>query len=84
MASLNHTFKELEMESDYEGLQVDITRNKNDWKHEIVISKNNMRLIRLKIYCKTAFLLTACGVSNKNIHDPLWKLLLTFDRNGYN
>lgn len=40
--------------------------------------------MRLKVYCKTAEKLTSCGVSNQKICDPLTKLLLTPDHNGYN
>ena len=56
-----------------------ITRNKNDWKFEFKISKDGFTYLRPKFYGKTAFLLTSLGVSNKNIGDPLSKLLLTND-----
>ena len=64
-------------------MKVVITRGENDWKHEVVVYKNKTRVIRLKVYCKTADKLTSCGVANQNTYDPLSKLLLTNDYNGY-
>ena len=61
-----------------------ISKNKNNWIHEITVHEENKRLLRLKVYCKTADKLTSCGVANKKICDPLSKLLLTTDYNGYN
>ena len=40
-----------------------ITKGKNDWKFEFVISQKKVRRIRPKIYSKTAEKLTSCGVS---------------------
>ena len=72
--TLSKQHSEVKQEADFK-----ITRNKNDWKFEFTISKDGFKYLRPKFYGKTAFLLTCLGVSNKNIRDPLSKLLLTSD-----
>ena len=47
-----------------------------------MISKDSDKLIRSKIYSKTADKLTSTGVSNKKTVDPLPNLVLTYDTNG--
>ena len=56
--------------------------NDNDWKFEFVISQGSNKIIRSKIYSKTADKLTSTGVSNKKTVDPLPNLVLTYDENG--
>ena len=47
-----------------------------DWKYEFEIYENGKRIIRFKIYDKTAERLTSKGVRNNNVVDPFSSLVL--------
>jgi hypothetical protein len=60
-------------------LRFEITKGKNDWKYEFTIIYGNQRLIRFKLYDKTAERFTSKGVKNRSIVDSFSTLVLTND-----
>jgi hypothetical protein len=49
---------------DYENIQLKVTKGDNTWKFEFIVYENDYKVIRAKIYSKTADKLTSLGVKH--------------------